>query len=115
MSELLPCPFCGSKASYDQAESIHVSCTKHLCPANDFGTFVIDEEWNTRASPWVSVEDRLPEEGEYLCLLDDESPFSNVCLSRYTKKVVPNWEAERYRHSLITHWMPLPEPPEVKP
>ena len=62
MEKLKPCPFCGSEAEFDKVHEIHVSCSNHGCPAYDFGTFVVDAQWNKRIDPWISVDDALPED-----------------------------------------------------
>jgi len=63
-------------------------------------------------SEWISVEDRLPDEDE-------------ICLAypTLTGKVYPVWYFAKQGWRTIrfsgevgqepTHWMPLPEPPEV--
>ena len=87
---------------------------------------------------WISVKDRLPEkEGQYLCYIEAfkdiencEGWYNYIDLIMFDKKVI-NIEYFEYRivHILstkmdflvntnsyiskcVTHWMPLPEPPE---
>ena len=57
---------------------------------------------------WISVEDRLPDnEDTVLCVTKNKRPF--VC--RYDHY----WKHWRVSGSVkVTHWMPLPEPPEVE-
>ena len=68
-------------------------------------------------SPWVSVEDRLPEcDGNYICLsrfkLFDGTLDKNVrTYLRYYSAAGQCFEGQRL--SLITHWMPRPDAPEV--
>jgi hypothetical protein len=54
---------------------------------------------------WISVEDRLPEES---CIVLVYHKGLGVMVSFYDKKI--NWGILR---ASITHWMPLPDPPEV--
>lgn len=57
---------------------------------------------------WISVKDRLPEEGEtVLCYY--ESDLIGVCtrLHKIWEDSYGYWESD----DAITHWMPLPEPP----
>lgn len=58
-------------------------------------------------SEWIKVEDRLPEsEGSYLCCFRETGVI----------QVIYDDAGERYgKHFMpfnISHWMPLPEPPE---
>jgi len=65
-------------------------------------------------SEWISVEDQLPEEGVVILVYDGygthgvqytlaTTSYSNACMS-----------GEEHSEALrgITHWMPLPQPPE---
>ena len=58
-------------------------------------------------SEWISVEDELPTKGVYVlaCYLDE---YTEVC--RYHQ--VKGWQDVVNGSLLITHWMPLPAPPE---
>lgn len=63
--------------------------------------------------PWISVEDRLPEDGQgVLCYTDGRVLFSHnwwhhsVCLFRDGE-----FQSGSRRHP--THWAPLPPPPTV--
>ena len=66
---------------------------------------------------WISVEDRLPENGQLVnCawhgevfpagfqVIDDDAEFFNLYLQNGCGYA--EW-------SPVTHWMPLPDPPEV--
>jgi hypothetical protein len=64
---------------------------------------------------WIPVEERLPEDGgRFLVVVNsDGDPYADAA----------NWwhgdwwtgESPAQKHACpITHWMPLPEPPEVK-
>lgn len=58
---------------------------------------------------WISVKDRLPEEGEtVLCYY--ESDLMGVCtrLHEIWEDSYGYWESD----DAITHWMPMPEPPK---
>jgi hypothetical protein len=74
-----------------------------------------DTEWGV----WISIKDRLPEEdGIYLTygLCHDEKTYSVVTSDWYNG----NWYfdhsdlhySEDEKDKYITHWMPLPKPPE---
>ena len=63
-------------------------------------------------SEWISVKERLPEVGERVLTLDRRGNIRNRRLRTYLNG--DNYFApdglEPGKH--ITHWMPLPKPPE---
>ncbi len=62
---------------------------------------------------WISVEDRLPEPGTtcIVCL-------ANKAVIECERSVLPHWFkvgiAQIVDDNPVTHWMPMPEPPEEK-
>lgn len=63
---------------------------------------------------WISVKDRLPEKGGYYLVVTDDAMIS---IEEFSKEKLAwlgyDWDnAEVYELIRITHWMPLPEPPE---
>lgn len=82
--------------------------------------------WNTRASSWIPCSERMPEEsGEYLCYsqdgdvfdayfdscVDDEFPIGEW--QQPFDPVTMGWMGDRWiPYDFVTHWQPLPEPPE---
>ena len=64
-------------------------------------------------SEWISVRDRLPEAGGYVVCIAKRNPFSRFMpmVARIEKNGWVNPITEQYI-SEVTHWMPLPEPPE---
>ena len=64
-------------------------------------------------SYWISVKDRLPdEEGMYLCVFDDRT----IETFEFEGRDLDFWGV-RARNAMlkpcrVTHWMPLPEPPD---
>ena len=65
---------------------------------------------------WISVKDRLPEfpidRRGYLCRIDLHGFYLYMVLNYalYDKNPHFHHENEIFR---VTHWMPLPEPPEA--
>lgn len=65
-------------------------------------------------SEWISVKERLPKTpGEYLvayhpCYWDNVLPEIRVGTDSFRGRTT--WAKKKYQR--VTHWMPLPEPPE---
>ena len=85
--------------------------------------YIIDQMPTIPATQWISVEERLPERnGTYIATACDEGePYDEiiwndtvvVCAEYY--KGCWTWEENSTEYSLdgiVTHWMPMPEPPE---
>ena len=66
---------------------------------------------------WISVKERLPEEGEYvLCVLKGFNYGGKIQVCKFVPadkfKDKPYFEHFRNGFPSVTHWMPLPEPPK---
>jgi hypothetical protein len=63
-----------------------------------------------KQSEWISVDERLPEEGVRVLvwLKGDGSQYTRTDTDRLSLK---KWVR---CGRLVTHWMPLPEPPKMK-
>ena len=66
---------------------------------------------------WISVKDRLPEEGEYvLCVLKGFNYGGKIQVCKFVPadkfKDKPYFEHFRNGFPSVTHWMPLPQPPK---
>ena len=122
MIELKPCPFCGGKAIFLEDDDGRVLpwliCSGCSCETDCYDT--IEEAiaaWNRRASGWISVKDRMPE----ISLSQKDRVLVNVAPSKAHGSDVCGIDTDRtidgktfvrwgYR---VTHWMPLPDAPEV--
>ena len=62
---------------------------------------------------WISVDDRLPEDGGYVVCIAKRNPFSRFMpmVARIEKNGWVNPITEQYI-SEVTHWMPLTNPPK---
>ena len=62
---------------------------------------------------WISVEDRLPENGGYVVCIAKRNPFSRFMpmVARIEKNGWVNPITGQYI-SEVTHWMPMPHPPK---
>ena len=63
-----------------------------------------------RADEWISVEERLPDNGETVLTVDNEGYM--IVASWYE---LGGWFLPVCRANPVTHWMPLPEPPKANP
>jgi hypothetical protein len=65
------------------------------------------------ADPWISVEDRLPED-EAACLVTDGKGCSvSIFFEEFGWMDFDDYySASAFGKGDVTHWMPLPEPPE---
>ena len=119
MPELKPCPFCGStniKVTMDGC-IYQVMCDDCMVesPARDESKGNAIAAWNRRDDGWISVKDKMPEvEQTVLCYLKDGT-YNVLTLSwsgtwdRVEGSGIRHW----YGHDCVTHWHPLPAPPEV--
>lgn len=63
-------------------------------------------------SEWISVKDRLPEEGKSVLIFDECGNILVYSLERDRDGDL-HWEDDYgYWHNDVTDWMPLPEPPK---
>lgn len=68
---------------------------------------------------WISVNDRRPEDETEMLLVVVESvkPIMGKtifsCTDGYYSNRFQFWDGERRNECKVTHWAPLPEPPEV--
>ena len=60
-------------------------------------------------SEWISVEDRLPEHNQIVLVFNKNWLLKNMSTDLFLEKGGRKWFL-MYRD--VTHWMPLPEPPE---
>lgn len=66
-------------------------------------------------SQWIKCSERMPEEGENVIVYDNLKQVHECFYLRYGDHV--SWEIYSYNPSYydevnVTHWMPLPEPPQ---
>lgn len=67
-------------------------------------------------SQWIAVEERLPEQDQAVLVWDIDSSHSDfVDIGYYDPESAPEtgWRSDEYMNKSVTHWMPLPLPPET--
>lgn len=62
---------------------------------------------------WISVEDQLPDTDDDVLVYIDHKNRSPVIEQSYWFRFQGGVRWSGHADSIITHWMPLPEPPEV--
>lgn len=107
MAELKPCPFCGNKENISHIEG----CTEAIKGITPMMIENAQLHITHAVNRWIPCSELMPEKHiEVLAY----SPF-------WGKAVVAMWGGEFWleqwtdddlQQSEITHWMPLPEPPE---
>ena len=117
MDKLKPCPFCGGDNLYvDGYEHgagtrwrvVCLSCMGMVDSGTVQQKHRAIEAWNRRPQCWTPVTERLPEVDKYgdvnvLVCMDD----GFIATATYAD----DWELWDDSGE-VTHWMPLPEPPE---
>ena len=63
-------------------------------------------------SPWISVKDRLPDDGDKVISYREEWGFVTACIYLLGEFQYLNYGKFNPLGGVVTHWMPLPEPPE---
>lgn len=59
---------------------------------------------------WISVKERLPEKGQVVLAFGTRSATTGQFHGVTTKPNYWRWKGNTIKH--VSHWMPLPEPPE---
>jgi Lar family restriction alleviation protein len=124
MSELRECPFCGGEAEiiarrYEIARAplIKVRCKSCNCQTDGYIKYpnsTDDKEaeaiaaWNRRVDGWISVETRAPDFGQQDLTYCPSANAVDMCY--YTRRI--GFDIDTQGHK-ITHWRPLPLPPEA--
>jgi hypothetical protein len=68
-----------------------------------------EQQWNRRASPWISVEDRVPEEYRRVLIAINGETCRETAY--YGPDEVFRYDCGYETIAGVTNWMPLPESP----
>lgn len=65
---------------------------------------------------WISVKDKMPTYGEYLVYIKDKRADTSAIVVALYLEDADKWKLSQAFPILgdITHWMPLPAPPESR-
>lgn len=70
--------------------------------------FIAGAEWQSKQSPWISVEERLPEEGQKVLVLIEY--MGSMQIHEHVYWVESNWA---HGYSRVLGWMPIPSFDEI--
>lgn len=74
---------------------------------------VVKEMPTTPAAQWIRVEERLPGwSGDYICVSRDKNGREWVIPAEWSREMKTWFGRFGEIRNKVTHWMPLPEPPE---
>jgi hypothetical protein len=75
---------------------------------------MVSVERDQLQSEWISVEDRLPEERD--CYIVWDSQYDSAFQATFDvdyQEFISSFDKEKFKDACVTHWRPLPAPPEV--
>ena len=131
MSDIRECPFCGnndvaicttrSHGTYKNADGemediiyYYILCRDcYFETGSYYSEEIIESRWNRRAEQqgWISVNERLPDDGVDVIVIADSR---NIGFAWHDYR---GWYDSNHgwiKISKITHWHPLPEPPQAQ-
>lgn len=116
---LLPCPFCGGEAEIerigDRRQSTVYACLFCGCRLETGEECLHGSAWNTRADlipKWQPIETAPRDGTRILAYYRADDGIYDVLFDAEAGWVSQDYEITNFLHAAITHWMPLPEPPE---
>lgn len=91
-----------AESAYQKQECVAITLMARKVSVRSFEA---GAEWHAKQSPWISVEERLPETN------DGQSLYEAIVVTSDRRfLVVINTEVEHLVGLLgVTHWMPIPE------
>ena len=134
MSELKPCPFCGGEAElcYSEVDTFCRKCNV-IQETEMWNTRPIEDELRARIAEleaeserftvhsrikrqddkWIPVSERLPEKQKLTIGFTDNSAYVFFEIVNDDEMGLVMYPYQN-RKGTVTHWMPLPSPPEVQ-
>lgn len=71
--------------------------------------FIAGAEWQAKQSPWISVEDRLPDNQDIVLVRDEYDRFCIAYLHSENSGFITYGEDAYNFFGEITHWIPIPK------
>lgn len=71
--------------------------------------FIKGAEWQAKQSPWISVEERLPENQDIVLVRDEYGGKATAYLHGKDSGFIVYGEDAYRVFGEITHWMPIPD------
>jgi hypothetical protein len=121
--ELLPCPFCGSDAEFQNRgvtmegpviDYSYCRCVESHCTGSK--TYHQIKKWNTRSAGWQPIE-TAPKDGTFILIYESDGRVQVAAWvldgpdMRWCVQLTQLLSPDTYPTSDVTHWMPLPSPP----
>ena len=80
------------------------------CGADEFKEgFISGAEWQSKQSPWISVKERLPEEGQKVFVLTMCCGVSRILIERFYKTNAFDKDNRWiFGNSIVLAWFPIP-------
>lgn len=78
------------------------------CASND--SFIAGAEWQAKQSPWISVEDAIPnKQAKGMC----QVKYVDGSIDEMAMREVNKWIYPYIKTGYVTHWMPIPSFDEI--
>mgnify|MGYP000990102744 CR=1 FL=1 len=119
--ELRPCPFCGgTKICTEKGINLNY-CDNCSAESNveHWNNRPIEDALNARIAEleaerrWIPVSERLPDNWESVLTIDISKSTRDAVTAFYNPET-SLWSTPFSSDLWVTHWMPLPEPPEAQ-
>ena len=124
MDKLKPCPFCGKQPTTAKGDHNQVLVSCNECEVDLYAEDAM-VKWNRRAADthrdvptaWISVKDRLPDSARDVVVAYNTGTTLASAVGAYDciRWLGGDGAPWPVRSFPITHWMPLPTPPEGQP
>jgi len=119
--ELRPCPFCGgTKICTEKGINLNY-CDNCSAESNveHWNNRPIEDALNARIAEleaerrWIPVSERMPDDWESVLTIDISKSTRDAVTAFYNPET-SLWSTPFSSDLWVTHWMPLPEPPEAQ-